>query len=79
MYYYQRIKDLREDADENQAEIAELLNTTQQQYSKWERGEREIPLHHAIKLAQHYKVSMDYLIGLEKIKRKVKWPKEWNL
>lgn len=64
MYYYQRLKDLREDKDLTQKEIAVLLKTTPQQYSLWERGEREIPMHHAIKLAQFYKVSMDYISGL---------------
>ncbi len=64
MFYYQRLKDLREDKDLNQAAIAELLRTTQQTYSLWERGEREIPLHHAITLARFYKVSLDYLTGL---------------
>ena len=64
MYYYQRIKDLREDKDLNQTAIAELLQTTQQTYSLWERGEREIPFHHAITLAKFYKVSLDYIAGL---------------
>lgn len=64
MYYYQRLKDLREDKDLNQAAIATLLQTTQQTYSLWERGDREIPLHHAITLAKFYKCSLDYLTGL---------------
>ncbi len=64
MYFYQRIRDLREDKDLNQADIAKLLKTTQQTYSLWERGEREIPLHHMITLAKFYKVSMDYIVGL---------------
>lgn len=63
MQYYQRLKDLREDEDKTQKEIGELLQTTPQQYSLWERGEREIPLHHAITLANFYKVSMDYITG----------------
>ncbi len=61
---YQRIADLREDADQKQETIAKLLGTSQTQYSRWERGEREIPMHHAITLARYYKVSMDYLTGL---------------
>ena len=48
MYYYQRLRDLREDADKTQKEIAELLNTNQSQYQKYESGKRELPLHHAI-------------------------------
>lgn len=69
MYYYQRLKDLREDKDLNQAAIATLLQTTQQTYSLWERGDREIPLHHAITLARFYKCSLDYLTGLTNNKK----------
>lgn len=65
-YYYHRLKDLREDRNETlkQQDIAELLGTTQQTYSLWERGEREIPFHHAITLAKFYNVSLDYIAGL---------------
>ena len=45
MYYYQRLKDLREDADKSQAEIARILEISQQHYSQYERGERELPMH----------------------------------
>jgi len=70
-YYYQRLKDLREDRKETlkQQDIAELLGTTQQTYSLWERGEREIPFHHAITLAKFYNVSLDYIAGLTNQKR----------
>ena len=61
---YTRLRDLREDKDMNQTQIAEILNTTQTQYSRWERGAQEIPLHHFITLAKFYKVSLDYLAGL---------------
>ena len=61
---YQRICDLREDADLKQETIAKLLGTSQTQYSRWERGEREIPFHHVITLAIFYKVSIDYIAGL---------------
>ena len=64
MYIYQRIKDLREDADLTQNDIAPILQTTREQYSRWERGAQEIPLHHFITLAKFYKVSLDYLAGL---------------
>ena len=64
MYYYQRLKDLREDKDLKQESVAAILGTTQQQYSRWERGAQEIPFHHAITLAKFYKVSLDYLAGL---------------
>lgn len=65
-FYYPRLKDLREDRAEmlKQQEIADLLETTQQTYSLWERGEREIPFHHVITLAKFYGVSIDYIAGL---------------
>lgn len=72
-YYYQRLRDLREDRDKtiSQAEIATLLGTTQQTYSLWERGDREIPFHHVITLAKFYHVSLDYIAGLTNQKRKI--------
>lgn len=63
MYFYQRISDLRTDHDLKQQAIAKLLNITQQQYSLYESGKREIPLHLAIILADFYGVSLDYLAG----------------
>lgn len=69
MIIYPRLRDLREDKDLNQTEIAKLLGTSQTQYSRWERGAQEIPLHHAIALAKFYKVSLDYLTGLTNRKR----------
>ena len=64
MYHYRRIRDLREDNDMTQKQVAEVINITVQQYSLYERGEREIPFHHAITLAKFYKVSLDYIAGL---------------
>ena len=69
MHRYQRLKDLREDFDLKQEDIAQLLGTTQQTYSIWERGDREIPFHHAITLAKFYKVSLDYIAGLTNRKK----------
>lgn len=63
MFIYPRIRDLREDKDLRQEDIAKILDTTQTQYSRWERGAQEIPLHHAITLADFYKVSLDYIAG----------------
>ena len=63
MYYYRRIRDLREDNDKKQREIAEHLNMQLTVYQRYERGEREIPLWAAIKLADYYKVTLDYLVG----------------
>ena len=62
---YQRIRDLREDADKRQRDIAELLNMQLTVYQRYERGEREIPLWAAIKLAEYYGVTLDYLVGRE--------------
>ena len=59
-----RIRDLREDADLKQRQIAEYLMCDQSLYSKYEREERPLPLEMAVKLAQYYGVSVDYLVGL---------------
>ena len=58
-----RIRELREDSDLTQMQIASYLHCDQSLYSKYERGERELPLLLAVKLADLYNVSMDYLIG----------------
>ncbi len=62
MYIYKRIRDLREDNDKTQKEIAELLNMQLTVYRRYECGEREIPLWAAVKLADYYKVTLDYLV-----------------
>lgn len=59
-----RIRDLREDNDLTQTEIATLLGCTQQTYSRYETGEITIDINSLIKLAQFYKTSIDYLVGL---------------
>ena len=64
MYIYRRLKDVREDADKKQEEIAFVLEISRQQYQLYESGKRELPMHHFIKLAQYYNVSLDYLAGL---------------
>lgn len=64
MYFYQRLKDLREDAEKTQAQIAEVLGTVREQYRKYENGTQELPMHHFITLAKYYNVSLDYLAGL---------------
>lgn len=63
MAIYKRLKDLREDADKTQTEVAEFLGTTAQYYGKYEKGERELPFSRAIMLAEFYGVSLDYLAG----------------
>ena len=60
---YKRLRDLREDNGKKQSEIAALLNCTQQAYSTYERGERDIPSKVLIKLADYYNTSVDYLLG----------------
>lgn len=59
-----RIRDLREDADLTQKQVAEYLICDQSLYSKYERGERAVPLEIMVKLARFYKTSIDYLVGL---------------
>ena len=59
-----RLKDLREDNDRSQAEIGNLLNTTQQQYYKYEKGIQELPTRHLITLAEYYNTSADYILGI---------------
>lgn len=58
-----RIRDLREDNDLTQKEIADYLICDQSLYSKYERCERPLPLEYAVKLADYYKTSVDYLVG----------------
>ena len=59
-----RIRDLREDNDLTQRQIADFLLCDQSLYSKYERGEREIPLKIIVRLAEYYNVSVDYILGL---------------
>ncbi len=60
---YNRIRDLREDKDMNQTQIANYLGMSQTGYSKYETGEHDIPTVILIKLADYYNVSVDYLLG----------------
>lgn len=69
MYIYQRLRDLREDEDMTQGDIAPILGTTREQYSRWERGAQEIPFHHVITLAKFYRCSIDYIAGLTNRKK----------
>lgn len=61
---YIRLKHLREDADLNQTQLANYLGMSQTGYSKYETGENDIPTQVLIKLAQFYKTSVDYILGL---------------
>ena len=61
---YERIRNLREDKDLTQTEVAKLLNMSQTGYSKYETGENDIPTSVLIKLAEFYNTSIDYLLGV---------------
>lgn len=65
MNYIKKIRDLREDNDITQQEIAEYLGTSQTMYARYERGANELPIHHLIKLCEYYNVSADYILGIE--------------
>ncbi|MBQ9079590.1 MAG: helix-turn-helix transcriptional regulator [Clostridia bacterium] len=65
MFLYRRVRDLREDHDKTQKEIAAVLNMQLTVYQRYERGERELPLWAAIKLADYYHVTLDYLVERE--------------
>lgn len=65
---YQRIRDLREDADLKQKDLAKELNCSQQVYSNYELGQRDIPTDILIALAEFYKTNVDYILGLTNAK-----------
>jgi transcriptional regulator with XRE-family HTH domain len=71
MEVYQRMKDLREDHDLSQEDIAKVLQNTQEQVSKYETGRQMMGIDKYIKLAKHYNVSLDYLTGLIDTPRKL--------
>ena len=62
--YYQRLRDIREDYEKKQSEIAKVLQIGQSDYSKYERGVNMMGIDKYIKLAKYYNISMDYLVGL---------------
>lgn len=64
MYQYPRIREMRKKHRLTQRELAEMIDTSQKQYSKYEIGVQEFPLHLAIQLAKLFNVSLDYLVGL---------------
>ncbi len=63
MDYRRRLRDLREDHDKTQQDIADVLGTSQTMYARYERGANELPVRHLLKLAEYYQVSADYLLG----------------
>lgn len=62
--YIKRMRDLREDHDKTQQEIADILGTSQTMYARYERGANELPIRHLIMLCKYYNVSSDYILGL---------------
>ena len=64
--YWEILRELREDRDLRQAEIAAVLGTTQQVYSRYENGVNELPIRHLITLCRYYRVSADYVLGLKR-------------
>lgn len=71
MNFYQRLRDVREDADKTQAEVAAFLGIQQTQYSRYERGVQMMGIDKYISLARYYNVSLDYLAGLIDTPRKL--------
>ena len=71
MTHYQRLKDLREDHDLTQSDVAEILQTTREQVSKYETGKQMMGIDKYIKLAKYYNVSLDYLAGVIDTPRKL--------
>ena len=65
-HYINMIRDLREDHDKTQSEIAEVLGTSQTMYARYERGANELPLHHLITLCNYYNISADYVLGIKR-------------
>lgn len=69
MRKYQRIRDLREDADLYQKDVAKILNCSQQTYSDYECGKVDIPTEVLIRLARHYNTTTDYILGLTNVRQ----------
>lgn len=63
--YIKRIRDLREDHDKTQKEIADVLGTSQTMYARYEKGANELPIRHLLVLCKYYGISADYILGLK--------------
>ncbi|MBQ9115547.1 MAG: helix-turn-helix transcriptional regulator [Clostridia bacterium] len=72
MNVYQRLRDLREDADKTQEEIAKIIGTSQSYYAQYENGKRAIPFDRMVALAIYYNVSLDYIAGFIDTPRRLK-------
>lgn len=69
MNLYNRLKDLREDMDKNQEQIAQIIGTSQSYYAQYENGKRALPFDRVVELAKYYNVSLDYIAGLTNDKK----------
>lgn len=69
MDYQQRIRDLREDADLTQRQVAEYLGTSQTMYARYERGASELPVRHLVALARLYQVTTDYILCVKPLRK----------
>lgn len=72
MEYYEKIKELRQDKDLTQKQVANILETSQSYYSEYELGKRQLPITHLRTLCEYYGVSADYVLGLP---RGLNWPR----
>ena len=72
MNVYKRLKDVREDFDKSQEEIAKVIGTSQSYYAQYENGKRAIPFERVVVLAKYYNVSLDYIAGFTDTPRKLK-------
>ncbi len=79
MEYIKRIRDLREDNDKTQTEIAEYLGTSQTMYARYERGANELPIRHLLALCKYYNVSADYLLCISDVKQRADEPTAANI
>ena len=69
MDYLKIMRDLREDSDLTQQQVAEILGTSQTMYARYERGANELPIHHLLTLCRLYRVSADYFLGIKPLER----------
>ncbi len=76
--YFPRLKDLREDKDKNQDEIAKVIGTSQSYYAQYENGKRSIPFERVIDIAKYYNVSLDYIAGITNDKKGIGFKEEIN-
>ena len=69
MDYLKIMRDLREDSDLTQQQVAEILGTSQTMYARYERGANELPIHYLLTLCRLYRVSADYFLGIKPLER----------